>query len=87
MASTADLLDRFLDPIGKALSPEAARRLIELRADADTQRRVNELADKANEGSLSSDERADYESLVAAGSLIAVLQGKARSVLAGNTAA
>jgi hypothetical protein len=82
-----DLLDRLLDPIGQALTPEAARRLLAVRADAEAQRRMDELAERANEGQLSQDEREQYESLVAAAGVIAVLQTKARAVLAGTTAA
>ena len=86
----AGLLDRMLDPVGRSLGPEAARRLVELRADAAAQLRMDELADKCTEGSLSSEERAEYEAYVVASNVIAVLQSKARRVLAegaGSSAA
>jgi hypothetical protein len=84
MLATPELLNRILDPVGKALSPEAARQLLALRADDDTQSLIDGLADRANEGSLTAEERAEYESLIGAASLVAILQWKARFVPAGN---
>jgi hypothetical protein len=85
MAATDALLDRILDPVGDALGPEAARRLLGLRADAETQRKVDELADRCNEGTLSNEERSEYEALVAAATVLGVLQAKARVVLQTNS--
>jgi len=85
-SASAQLLDRLLDPIGKALGPDVAQRVLDLRADPDAQRRIDELADKANEGLLSPDERGEYESLLAAATVIGVLQAKARVALAGRNA-
>ena len=84
--ASAHLLDRLLDPIGKALGPDVAQRVLALRADPDAQRRIDELADKANEGELSAEERSEYESLLAAATVIGVLQAKARDVLTGRKA-
>jgi hypothetical protein len=81
------LLDRLLDPVTQALSPEAARRLVELRADKVAQDRIDELADKCTEGQLNADERAEYESLVNAANVIAILQAKAKVLLSRNPAA
>jgi hypothetical protein len=82
-----DILDRLLDPLGRSLSPEAARQLVGLRADPAAQQRMDELAERCNEGLLSADERSEYEAYVAASSLIAVLQAKAQAVLSGDVAA
>jgi hypothetical protein len=81
------VLDRLLDPVGRSLNAEVARRLVGLRADPEAQGRMDELADRCNEGRLTSDERAEYEAYVAAANAIAVLQAKARAVLAGDVAA
>jgi hypothetical protein len=86
MLATSEFLDRILDPVGRALSAEAARKLIAVRADVEMQHHIDELADKANEGTLDPAERAEYESLITAAEVVAVLQAKARSVLAGNSA-
>jgi hypothetical protein len=77
-----DILDRLLDPVGRALSPDAARKVVSLRADAEAQARIDELADRCNEGTLSPEERDEYASLVALASAIALLQNKARASLA-----
>jgi hypothetical protein len=82
-----DLLDRLLDPLGRSLTPDAARQLADLRADPASQRRMDDLAERCNEGSLTPEERAEYEAYVTAATLIAVLQSKARAVLSGGAAA
>jgi hypothetical protein len=87
MDQITHLLDRLLDPVARALTPDVARRVVALRADAQVQARVDLLADRCNEGVLTPDERAEYESLVSAAGLIAVLQSKARAALASNPAA
>lgn len=76
------VLDRILDPLGRCLTPEVARDVVALRADAVTQARVEELAAKNTEGQLSAVERSEYEAYVSAGNVIAVLQAKARNLLA-----
>ena len=76
------VLERLLDPVSRSLNVEAARKLVRLKADAKTQARVDELARKCNEGDLSPAERSEYERYVTAGNLIAILQAKARLILA-----
>ena len=83
----ADILDRLLDPVGRSLTPEAARRLIDLRADPVAQQRMDELADRCNEGVLTADEMAEYDAYISAANLIAILQAKAKAVLSGDVAA
>ena len=82
-----DLLDRMLEPVGRSLTTEAAQRLVDLRADPVVQERVDELRIAAARGTLTADERAEYEAYVTVATLIAVLQSKARAVLAGGAAA
>jgi len=72
------VLKRLLDPIIRCLSPEGARTLMEMRADPVAQARIDELAEKCNEGRLSPEERSEYETYVHVGNLIAILQAKAR---------
>jgi hypothetical protein len=84
MNTTADrdALDRLLDPVRECLTPEVAARIAALRADPATQVKLDDLADRHHAGTLTADELAEYEAIVRAGSLIAVLQAKARAVLA-----
>lgn len=76
-----NILDRFLDPIGSLLTPDVAERLVEFRADARTQKRLDRLAEKSRQGKLTAAERKDYETYVSAIDFVTVLQSKARSLL------
>ena len=78
---TASVLDRLLDPITRCLTPESARSLVELRADAVAQARIAELAEKCDEGQITPDERREYETYVHVGNVLAILQAKARLLL------
>lgn len=80
MTATA-VLNELLDPVGRLLTAESAKQLIELRAPPSVQSLVDHLAAKSTEGTLTAEERADYETYVSAGTFIAVLQSKARKVL------
>lgn len=70
--------DRVLEPV---ITPDLARQLLAYRADDETQTRIDELAEKCNEGRLSTDERKEYETFVSAINVIAIFQAKARRVL------
>jgi len=70
-----------LDPCTERLTPEAARRIVDLRADARTQARLDELADKTNEGLLSDAERAECDRFREAFHFVSILQAKARTFL------
>lgn len=81
---TAGVLDRLLDPVARCLTPEVARRLVDLRADDEPQARLDELADKANDGELTDAERDEYEAFVRTINFITMLQLKARALLNGD---
>jgi hypothetical protein len=84
MATVAiSTLDRILDPVGRALSPDTARNLVALRLDTRTQARLDRLARRCNEGTLSPEEQAEYSACVSAIDFVAILQAKARALLAG----
>ena len=68
------ILDRVLDPITNCLTRDVAAKLVALRADPKTQARVDKLADKANEGTLSSEERAEYDRYRDAFHFVTILQ-------------
>jgi hypothetical protein len=57
----ANILDRFLDPFGAFLTPEVAQKLVDFRVDEQTQARIDELADKCNEGQLTLAEGEEYD--------------------------
>ena len=81
------ILAQLLEPLGKCMTPELAQKIAELRAAPEAQSRIDELADKCNEGELTPEEAAEYDSYVDAIDLIAVLQAKARDVLRAHGAA
>ena len=60
---------------------EVAQAIADLRADAATQQRIEDLARRHHEGHLSPEELSEYEALVNGANALAVLQAKARSVL------
>lgn len=72
------VLDGLLDSLSRCLDPESARRVAEFRVASDVQERIDILAASANEGSLSGDERSEYEAAINAADLIAILKLKAR---------
>lgn len=83
MTTASAVLDELLDPVGRCLTLEVAQRVAQLRASESVQSRIEELAAKSTEGTLSNQEREEYEVYVSAGTFIAVLQSKARKLLKG----
>lgn len=78
----ATAFDRGTDPILQFFTVDQARGIVQYRGDVGLQKRIEELAGKANEGELTPDERAEYEGYVRANKFMAILQAKARKLLA-----
>ena len=76
--SSANLLDGLLDPLSRCLDGESARRLVEFKVAPDVQERIEKLADAANEGELSAEDRNQYEAVINAADFISILKLKAR---------
>jgi hypothetical protein len=83
-ANASSVLDSLLDPLSRCLDPESARRVAAFRVPAQVQERVDVLADRANEGLLSDDERAEYEAFVNVSDFITILKLKALRNLESN---
>ncbi len=81
MSTMAIHLDRLLEPLAGCLSPDVAAKVADLRADDVMQDRIDYLAERANEGLLTTDEREEYTGYLHAIDVITVLQAKARSQL------
>lgn len=82
MSNTAsNVLDQVLAPFTECLTPDVAQRIVDMRADQETQSRLDELADKANEGQLSAMEKTEYAKYREAFHFITILQEKARHLL------
>ncbi len=75
-------LDRLLEPVARCLPADVARKVVQLRVDSQTQDRIDELAAKANEGTLSLSERQEYEDFIEAIDVVSIFQAKLRKMLA-----
>lgn len=78
------VLDRMLDPLSRCLDEGSARRILALGVDPEAQARVEFLADRANEGILTSEESAEYEAYINADDVISILKMKVRRHFALN---
>jgi hypothetical protein len=83
-SQAAHFMDRVLDPLADSLNTEAARSILDIRIDPEIQARVEVLAERANEGELTPDERDEYLSYVEAADLLAIFKLKARRHLEAN---
>ena len=72
----------MLAAVGQCLDRQSAESLLRLRADTEIQERIEELADKCTEGRLTLEERDEYEAMIRVGNFVAILQAKARRLLA-----
>ncbi len=82
MSTTVSYLDRLLEPVTDAFTPELADRLANLQADPELAAQIADLRQKANAGTLSPDEDEAYKEFVEALDVISILQSKARKFLA-----
>ncbi|HEY6728166.1 MAG TPA: hypothetical protein VI197_29355 [Polyangiaceae bacterium] len=62
--AVAGVLDRLLEPLTECFTPEGAHRIANLRADAEIQERLDDLAAKASEGDLTEEETEEYRAYV-----------------------
>ena len=79
--STLEVADRMLRPLTDCFTPEVAHRVADAGLDLDTQARIDELASKANRGTLTEQEREEYAQFVEYIDLIAIIKSKARMTL------
>jgi hypothetical protein len=79
-------LDQLLSPLGDCLlTEETACRIVKLKADAKLRKRVEYLGKQCNEGLLTPEEDAEYRSYVSFSTFMAILQSKARILLANTS--
>ena len=82
LQTAPNVLGQLLDPVGRLMPLEFARGLADLRATPEMQEHIDELAEKCSEGTMTAEERAEYEAIVDAIDVLGVLQAKAREVIA-----
>lgn len=75
------VLDRLIRPDKELLTPDAARTLLSLKFHKSDERRMNQLATKAQRGTLTAAERAEAEQYNLVSHMVALLQAKARGAL------
>lgn len=84
MSSTlteAQIFTRVIEPMEADFSPEAARMILKLNFPATDVDRMNGLAAKARQGSISPGEDEELEAYIRVGHLLTILQSKARQYL------
>lgn len=79
-------LDRLLDPLAEALTPEVAQRVMDMRLDPAMRAELDSLRAGANEGTLTPEQGTQYQRLVEALDTLAIIQLKARRALANRVA-
>jgi hypothetical protein len=87
MAHQASALERILQPAEGDLAPEVAEYVLRLQFSPNDHARYQELSLKAQDGSLTADERAELEDLLTANDVLNLLQSKARLSLKRRTPA
>ena len=81
--STA-LIDELLDPLTLCLDAESAKRIADFQIAPSLQDRLNLLAERANEGVLTNNERIDYEALINVSDFVSIIKLKAQRLLKSN---
>jgi hypothetical protein len=83
---SASILERLLEPVSRSLNPASAKALVAMKADPVAAKRVSMLAEKCNEGALTTAEQREYETCVRVANFVAILKAKARSYLKRHAA-
>ena len=83
-ASPLDVLNEILDPLSRCLDAESARRVAEYRVGPAVEEKIRVLAERANEGLLNENERADYEAIINTADIISILKLKTQRHLESN---
>jgi hypothetical protein len=81
MATATDLLTTYLEPLAEDLTLQQAKKILSIKPTDRLINRVEQLAERANLGILSEQERAEYEYYIDVDDAIGVLKAKARSIL------
>lgn len=80
----AEILTRVIAPEDPSLEKKAAEAILALGFKSPDRRRMDELAAKAREGTLSDEERAEADSYERIGHFVSLLKSKARRSLAAT---
>jgi hypothetical protein len=81
--SEADILSEIVSPEGN-IPPEGAKALLGLQFTSKAINRMNELAEKNREGTLSPQEKEEMEKYLRVGNFLSLVKAKARLSLANS---
>jgi hypothetical protein len=84
MSTFTDILDYYFEPVTAMFNREMAEAIVNRRPDPRLVARVAELGRKSDDGTLTEEERDEYQCLVDAGDMISLLKSKARRFLDEN---
>ena len=73
-----DILSDVISPNRATLEPEVARTILKWKFSAKSVARMNQLAERNNSGKITTEERDELERFLRVGSLIDIVQAKAR---------
>ena len=76
--SSPPLLESLAESVAACLDAPSLRAVANLELDPRTRERLDELADKANEGRLSAEERVEYQAFIGASEFLGLAQLRAR---------
>jgi hypothetical protein len=79
--SDMELWGRVVAPDNPDMTPEAAKAVLRLRIPEGDRNRIDELATKSNEGTLTTGEREEYERYVRVSLMLSLIHSKARRSL------
>ena len=82
MAATLETaaFERGVRPVAEIVSPEKSQAVLGFRPAPELQARIEELAAKSTEGTLTDAERSEYEGYVRANKFVAILKRLAREI-------
>jgi hypothetical protein len=84
MSTFTSILDYYFEPMTAIFNREMAEAIVNRKPDPRVVARVAELGQKSDDGTLTEDERDEYEAIVNAGDMISLLKSKARRFLEEN---
>ena len=81
--TTLSALDQLLDPAAGWLTPQSAQKLVDWKVSDELRERIESLGRKANLGTLSDQEDAEYRTYLDDAEVISLMQAKARRIYFG----
>jgi hypothetical protein len=79
--SSPGLLETLAETVAACLDAPSLQAIANMELDSKTRKHLDELAEKANEGQLSADERIEYQSFIGVSEFLGLAQLRARARL------